>query len=77
MKIPTLPSEYEVWRDERDACHFRVRGSPDDMLLRSWTWWEDSRVLIRRFDTVNKKYRMGFCSPDHPLVIALGLRIQR
>jgi hypothetical protein len=78
MTIPETLDEYEVWGDERICRHFRVKGSVDDMLLEGWIWWEfddkhKGMVLIRRFDGVNRKHSAGFCSPNHPLVVALGL----
>jgi hypothetical protein len=66
--------EYEVWRDERNCRHFRVKCSTDDMLLKGWDWsLEPGRIFIWRFDMIHKKHRQGFCSDNHPLVLALGL----
>ena len=78
MNIPESPGEYEVWRDEHNRLHFRVKGSVDDMQLEGWLWWNyddkhKGMVFIKRFDYVNKKHYMGFCSPNHPVVVALGL----
>ena len=80
LNIPETPDEYEVWRDEHNRLHFRVKGSVDDMLLKGWSWEDEApdnkhrgMVHIRRYDVINRKHKSGFCSPHHPLVIALGL----
>jgi hypothetical protein len=80
MDVPVLTQEYEVWRDAQNCRHFRVKGSADDMLLKGWYWEDDDpnnkhrgMVFIRRYDVINRKHKAGYCSPNHPLVVALGL----
>lgn len=67
---------FEVWLDDQQRTHFRLKGTQEDSVILSKDIWTqpDSHfgdIYLVRYDIIRSKYRCSWCSPQHPLIKVL------
>jgi len=68
---------FEIWLDDQQRVHFRLKGTNEDSIILSKTLWTEpglhfGDIFLVRYDIIRSKYRESWCSQEHPLMKVLN-----